>query len=495
MRTILWLLCAGAAGLYVLSPVLDPDLWWHIAIGKWILFHREVPVIEHWNAFAVGKPFRAYSWLPEILFAGIDTRFGTTGLFWAKLVLAQLLALTYFFVFARLSRDWFFGILLGLTCLVSCHNHFTLRPQSFTWMYFALLLLFTDSAVRRERIFPSAFGISAVMCLWANTHITTIIGIAAIGSWSFSPRRIAPTAWLIFFALFGTVLTPYLGAEWLTFFSKTGHPLSYTAIAEFQPATVLQFSTGFLVLSLSLLLLFFFYHPTLFAPLPLVFSGVLALGGFAVIKFLPYAAIFVLAVVARTWRASREEGKVFGNFSEAIEKFQGLFSSEKIPPAGVGFVLACIVFVLIQNRTREELNLSIVPKSAVDFIEEKKLERPILHTFGYGGYLMRHFTDHRGESSEKVMIDGRTNVTPFDVMRYAEAAGSGKRNWRQIIDRVRPKTVLWRGDAALVTLLLLTEEWCIVFEDPSSQLSHTVLIRREEYEKRSTDFSQAICQL
>ncbi|MCB0321329.1 MAG: hypothetical protein KDD60_10430, partial [Bdellovibrionales bacterium] len=62
MKSILWALVCVSVGLYITQPVLDPDLWWHIAIGRWILEHGTIPVTEHWNFFALGKPFRAYSW-------------------------------------------------------------------------------------------------------------------------------------------------------------------------------------------------------------------------------------------------------------------------------------------------------------------------------------------------------------------------------------------------------------------------------------------------
>lgn len=43
------------------SPIEDPDLFWHIVIGRWILDHGAVPQVEHWNYFGLGQTFRAYS--------------------------------------------------------------------------------------------------------------------------------------------------------------------------------------------------------------------------------------------------------------------------------------------------------------------------------------------------------------------------------------------------------------------------------------------------
>jgi hypothetical protein len=495
MRVLLWSFCFIIAGLYILNPIVDPDLWWHIAIGRWILTHGAVPTHEHWNAFAVGKPFRAYSWMTEVLFAWIDGRFGLDGLFWAKLILGQLVALSFFFVFSKISGNWFFGVLLGLIGMVSVQGHFALRPQTFTWIYFAWLLYFCDLAVHQKKIFPAAIGIMGVMCLWANIHITTALGIGAIVFWVGDKERISLTAWLVFFGVLGTLFTPYLGGEWLTFLSKTGHPMSFSSIIEFKPATILQFSTGFVLLSCFVVALFFYYQPQVLALPIMIYGGILLLGGLAVIKFLPYAAIFVLAIVAQGWRRAAEENVEFGNFTEAIHKFQELFRSKHLPPEGLGFILVCVIVVLVSQTTKEKINLDAVPKVPVDFMEEKGIEPPVLHVFGYGGYMMRHFSDETGFAKEKVVIDGRTNVTPHEIMDLMGAARTGRRNWREIVDIVQPNAVLWDGNSPLISLLLLTGEWCIVYQDEEgSVMKHTLMIKRTEVESRPEDFPNAECE-
>lgn len=493
MRAFLWTFSFIIAGLYIVSPIIDPDLWWHIAIGRWIIANGHVPTHEHWNAFALGQPFRAYSWMNEVLFAWIEGTFGLDGLFWAKLLLGQLIAFSLFFVYSKIAGDWFFGLLLGVMAVVTCQGHFTLRPQSFTWIYLAWLLYFTDLACRKDRLFPAAFGVMAVMCLWANIHITTALGLAAVFFWAASKERVGLTAWLIFFGALGTVLTPYLGAEWLTFISKSGHPLEYSSISEFQPATILQYPTGFVLLGMFVLSMFFYFHPSVILPGRLIYAGILLLGGLAIIKFLPYAAIFVFAVVASGWRKAREEGKEFGNFSEAVSKFEALFRHERLPAEGLGFIMVCVIYVLVNQVTATKLETAVVPKNAVDFIAEKELQPPVLHTFGYGGYMMYHFADSDGEAKEKVMIDGRTNITPHEISEYGMSARTGLRDWRKILEVTEPNSILWPGESPLVTILLLTGEWCIVFEEPESILHHTVLIKRTEYDQRSEEFPDAVC--
>src|SRR5215475_7883389 len=61
--TILYLLPA----MFILHPVIfDPDVWWHVQAGKWIVEHGTLPITDPFSAFGEGKSWIAYSWLFEV---------------------------------------------------------------------------------------------------------------------------------------------------------------------------------------------------------------------------------------------------------------------------------------------------------------------------------------------------------------------------------------------------------------------------------------------
>src|SRR5215467_9791977 len=47
----------------------DPDTYWHIRIGQWILENTKVPVVDFYSYTAAGQPWISAQWLAEILFA------------------------------------------------------------------------------------------------------------------------------------------------------------------------------------------------------------------------------------------------------------------------------------------------------------------------------------------------------------------------------------------------------------------------------------------
>ena len=496
MRFVVWFSAALAVGIYICTPIQDPDLWWHITVGRWILTHKTVPHVDYWSMFSVGEPWRAYSWSSEILFALVEAAFGVSGLLALKLLLGALLALCLSYCLGRMAQDWFVGALLGLYCTAACFNHFTLRPQSFVWIYFIGLLFVADQISQKGFSARRCLALFSVMLLWANTHLSAALGIAALAAWLW-PKQSSVRAIVkmpvkgVLFAFLGTLATPYLGGEWATFFHKTGHPFHFQIISEFQPATILQYSAGFLIVIAGFLAALLFRQPRSVSLPKILLCAVFCIGALAVVKFLPFAVIAIAAAAASGWKDSRAQGYSFGNLSEAVEKLRRLFAG--MAGEGFSFLLIAVVIVNIIPLWRAPLELSVVPKQAVDFIEEQSLAHPVLNPFGVGGYLMYRFSDDMGNPVHLVSIDGRTNLITDDLWKKHDAAFKGKSNWREYLELVKPQTILWRTDSALVSILLAENKWCLVFRSGASDEGFAVFIPRGYWDGRSEKLPSENC--
>lgn len=492
MKQVLWFSIVIATGVYICGAVVDPDLWWHITVGRWIISHRAVPALDYWNMFGEGQLWRAYSWTNEILFALVDGRYGVRGLLVLKLLLSVLLSASMFYCFGRIANDWFFGGLLGMFATAACFNHFTLRPQSLTWVYFVWLIFFADEIAEKGFSGRRAGAIFLLMVLWANTHLTSIFGIVGVGVWLLRPGINTVAVKIAAAAFLGTLVTPYLGGEWVTFAGKTTHPFAHRAIAEFQAATVMQYSTSFMLIILFLLGLFFHMRPKIIEPAKYALCAVFVIAGLAVVKFLPFAVIAMACAVAKIWQRHEHGRDALGNIVEALLRFKKLYQA--FPKEGLSFVFICTAIVHIYQLWRAPLNQEITPVAAVDFILEKNLPHPLLNDFGRGGYVMYRFSDAKGNLEHKVSIDGRTNVGTPELWDNFMAAFNGKENWRDYIEMVKPSTILWPGDSALVSILLESRAWCLVFSSPEEQGGYSVFLRRDLFESRSDDFPGAQCE-
>ena len=64
-----------------LRPVLsDGDSWWHLAAGKWILAHQQVPSTDPFSHSRPGAPWHPQEWLSEVLMWLTFSRWGWEGL-------------------------------------------------------------------------------------------------------------------------------------------------------------------------------------------------------------------------------------------------------------------------------------------------------------------------------------------------------------------------------------------------------------------------------
>jgi hypothetical protein len=70
----------------VASPALrlldDPDSYWHLAAGQWILAHGQVPLHDPFSHTMPGAPWTAHEWGAEVLFAVVYRLGGWPGLVW-----------------------------------------------------------------------------------------------------------------------------------------------------------------------------------------------------------------------------------------------------------------------------------------------------------------------------------------------------------------------------------------------------------------------------
>jgi hypothetical protein len=161
-------------------------------------------------------------------------------------------------IFGYLAGSYFIGALLGVFTSLACMGHFSLRPQTVIWVLYAASILVVDRACARGVTRALMLSLFILGCAWANTHLSAILGVVAVLLWGLHAPGVGrslsrPFLCALCFVL-GSLVSPYWGGEWLTFFEKSTHALRFNTIDEFKPATILQYSSGFVVMQIALLL-------------------------------------------------------------------------------------------------------------------------------------------------------------------------------------------------------------------------------------------------
>lgn len=455
MQRIGWFLWVIFLGIYLTRPISDPDVWWHLNIGRWIVAHDSLPVTDLWTIYGENQIFRAYSWSQEILYALAYKAWGVHGLAYLYAITSIFIAGCFSFSFGVVSKDFLIGLLLGTITMMGLVSHQSLRPQSLTWGYFALLIA-TSTLIRNEnRKFYLSILILSV--LWANTHLSLLLGIGGVILWMGISRK-SGIACLIM--IFGSLITPYMGGEWITFYSKIGHPTSFSSIVEFGPATLLSYPTAFLILLLSLLGVLVFETRVRIEKCQWLFLIAFIALGLSIVKFMPFALIataFVIAIIIST-------AQIQGHLTIGIRKLVDFIQS-KLIGQGLYILILALIFVHISRINALPIDFKSVPDLSMNYILEKKLAPPITNGFKDGGYVSFRLSDDNGVPIQKVSIDGRTNLIPHDLWEDYILAVRGWQGYQKFLNRFNPNVIIWRKDSALPQILTSSGEWVEVFSE------------------------------
>lgn len=223
--------------IIVAPTTADPDLWGHVLFGRDIVAARSVPATDPYS-FSSDRRWINHEWLAEVLMYLSYRAGGAAGLVFLKGV---VVCATLGCVVAGLRRWRFRPLHHDALILVALAGTWTryhpVRPQLFSLLLFALLLLILQEAEREgpRRLIWTV----PVFAAWANLHGGFLVGLAALAVWGIvrvvRVRREWPGV-LVFGCAAGaaTLVTPY-GLELWRFLRETVGA-SRPEISDWQPA-------------------------------------------------------------------------------------------------------------------------------------------------------------------------------------------------------------------------------------------------------------------
>jgi hypothetical protein len=217
----LWVALAVYALLLAVGARLlnDPDTYWQITVGQWILDHRAVPHADIYSFTMYGQPWISTQWLAQVVYA---VAFGLAGWTGPVVVAAAAVAVTFAllarFLDGRLPRTATLVLIATAFALMTPHlvarPHLLAMPVMVAWV--------GDLIAAMDRRSAPSFWLLPLMALWANLHGGFILGLALIGPiglgaiWGLpsAAQRRQVLRWALFgiAAIAAACVTPY-GAE------------------------------------------------------------------------------------------------------------------------------------------------------------------------------------------------------------------------------------------------------------------------------------------
>jgi hypothetical protein len=463
---ILTALYAGAAAVLA-RPVADPDLWWHLRTGQWIVDHGRVPTTDPFSTYGAGRPWVAYSWLFELLAYGLFQALGLTGIFLLRAAggLAALAAV-HRLVSRREPRFVVAGALTALA-IVAQWAVLSERPWLFSILFSALTLnavlgLRDGTAGRFVWLLPVLYAV------WANVHIQFIYGLAFLGLGCAAPvldRLLGrPTSgvhadtagtrpWrrlvlLTAACALATLLNPYGPRLYGVVWEYASQRAAYDIMAELQS---LEFRgvTAWVALALFGLAAFSLgrrARPSSF--------DVLLLAGTAFAGFHTRRDVWFLALGAVAVMVTRRRGE-----PAPADRFVMPRWGLPAVAAGVLLVLFAVSFSRhLSEAGHREAVARTFPEAAVAYLKRHPQPGPLFNNMNWGGYLIWALPEL------PVSIDGRTNLHGDDRLRRHVRTVFGP---HPLEDRelAEAQVVLIGADTPLPDLLTASGRFEVVYRD------------------------------
>jgi hypothetical protein len=458
----------------------DPDLWGHLAFGRWVLAHHQLLTRDIYSYTAAGRVVHDHEWLSEVIFAGFYNALGTFGLKLLKLLCVAVTMLTVALTEEETGAPEVAQFAVLLLVAVQCSPYFQFRPQLFTFAIFgAFILILSRDAYRRA---GSVWPTIPLLMLWANLHGGFIIGIATLATYAAvagAQDLAAGRGWnrairlgaIAIAATLATLVNPLGIGMWQAVAHALRDPYTRKVVDDWlptvplmihsirkDPALAVHLLAAMVVIAVTAAAWCLSRDP---ADLPIVaIAAVMSAAAITSQRNVPLAAIALAGPLLRHARI-------------AVLKRRGRSIAAAAPkrraPLVNQMILAAIAIVLLEASDFFSNRLPAgeqYPAGAVSFMEKHDLHGNVLCRFGWGEYLIWHLAPQ-----SRVFIDGRYDtVYPMNVvldyLRFHFNAAGGA----EVLDR-------WPNDFVMIgrawksaDLMRAQKNWKLIYRDDSTLL-------------------------
>ena len=176
---------AGALMILTIRPVPDPDVWFHLALGREVLQSGAIPKADLYSYTSPGGEWISSGWGASVALEWAWRRGGAAGLVWLTYGIAAIAYLLVYFTCTM--RYGGAGILsLLLTGAMFCgYLRLTPRPELWSQLFLALLLMLLISSAEYSICHKGKtpmwlWLLPLLMTIWANLHAGFMVAYVII---------------------------------------------------------------------------------------------------------------------------------------------------------------------------------------------------------------------------------------------------------------------------------------------------------------------------
>ena len=457
----------------------DGDLARHLRLGETMLAQGAVLQVDDFSHTAREKPFLAFEWLSEVVFAMAHRAGGLAGVaVFAGLLLALTFALLGRFLIRR-GCDPFLAYLVTMAVAVLSAAHWLARPHLFTLLAVVALL----GLLERKRPAP-VWPFFPLFLLWANFHGGFTFGLLLIAGYLAGDllegwRAADPTPWFasvrarvaaLALGVVAALVNPYGIALFVHVLGFFGNETILRQTQEFMSPDF-QTVNGKLFLAA---LLAVFTALTLCRRLPPISWLLIILGTTAMalmsqrnielwaLTALPFTALHVTA----EWRGLPVLRRPRDVFDREHRGSHGGMAAALVALllAGIGLAHGRVAGI---EAVPDRFSPTAFPVAMVERAREAGMRGPIFNQFTWGGYMLYAWPE------QPVFIDGGTDHYGESLFREYIQIWNLDPGWRDLLGKWNTEWVLVDPRARLAAELVREPAWSIWGCD-----SVAVLLRR-----------------
>lgn len=465
---LLAVLLAGGMFVPLRTFWVDPDVWWHIKVGATILSTHHWPTTDPYSYTVYGTHWIAYQWLGEVVLAIFANLWGLRGLMAFGVILAAAILFALYALVTLRCGNSKAAFVVCCFFLPLVYPSLSLRPQMISYLLLVLTLIILERF--RQGHTGALWLLPPLFLVWINTHGIFTLGVFALGvywacglveihwgdleSRRWTPRERVRLELVGLFSLIAMTITPY-GTELLLYpldmaFSQL---INMANIIEWQP---MMFDKAVGKLFLVFVLTFLLAQVTLrprwrLEELVLLFAGIAGacLHLRLVLAFVPFSAPLFGVILAR-WIPPYEPAK----------------DKHALNAILMTLVVAAVIGFFPSRADLESIMEENWPVRAVAYLRQHPPPKPMLNSYGYGGYLIWQMSD-----VNKVFIDGRADIYErtgvfVDYLNIARLAFPAP----FLLNAYNVQSCLLGHDETLVTLLDASPGWQKIYGDQLSVL-------------------------
>jgi hypothetical protein len=469
--------------LLAFQTPIDPDYYWHLVTGEYILEQQALPSSDIFSYTQYGKPWVLHEWLFQVV---LYTAYDWLGQFGVNLITALLALLALYITYTtikRLSAGPSITVLLSLVFLVFISTFIYPRPQLFTFVLFAIFLSIL-LGYKYSHNSKHLYFMPLLMVLWVNSHGGYLIGIVLLTLFTLCewlsywlleqpssnhekrPTRLTLVAVITALA---SAANPDFISHWLYPFDVMSMEATKNLIGEWQsPNFLLPLFQGYLLLVTGFFILYIYGNKRpdfteIIIPVFFILSSFVSVRHMplAVLTLIPFSAkatSYGLCTNLASWHIPPKLRQLYArSFTNAKQLgiMEYVFNWVILTVIGLAITAYHPIY---HSKENEKIN-SMLPVNATEFIINSGISGKMLNAYHFGGYLL-----YRLYPEEKVFIDGRADMYGDEFIKEYRNIYTGQHDWEESFDKYDIDYVVCDRNAPIRQLLLARGDFSLVYD-------------------------------